>query len=158
MRETVLRRRIRIALLVVIAGLVVAGATAIPIVWELDLLGPLDESSWVGRVREALRETYAKYPFMAYGTDWLAFAHFVIAIAFLGPLRDPVRNAWVVDFGILACLLVIPAALIFGELRGIPFGWRLIDCSFGAGGLVLLLLARRWIRELARITPPSTPP
>jgi len=37
------------------------------------------------------------YPFIAYGTDWLAFAHFVIAIAFIGPWRDPVRNVWVVE-------------------------------------------------------------
>jgi hypothetical protein len=58
---------------------------------------------------------------LAYGTDWLAFAHLVIAIAFLGPLKDPVRNIWVVEFGMIACLLVIPLALICGPIRGIPF-------------------------------------
>ncbi|SCF41963.1 hypothetical protein [Micromonospora mirobrigensis] len=34
---------------------------------------------------------------MLYGTDWLAFAHLVLAVAFWGPLRDPVRNVWVVQ-------------------------------------------------------------
>jgi hypothetical protein len=29
------------------------------------------------------------YPFLAYGTDWLAFAHIVIAVFFIGPLVKP---------------------------------------------------------------------
>ena len=36
--------------------------------------------------------------------------------------------------GIAACLAVIPLALICGPIRGIPFYWRLIDCSFGVIG------------------------
>ena len=103
---------------------------------------------WIATVSAGLRETYAKYPFVAYGTDWLAFAHLVIAVAFVGPIRDPVRNVWVVTFGIIACLGVIPLALIAGSIREIPFYWRLIDCSFGVFGLVPLLLARRDIRTL----------
>ena len=35
----------------------------------------------VGKVRDALNDTYSRYPFIAYGTDWLAFGHFVIALA-----------------------------------------------------------------------------
>jgi hypothetical protein len=85
---------------------------------------------------------------MFYGTDWLAFAHIVIAIAFVGPLRDPVRNIWVVEFGLIACALVIPAALIFGPLRGIPFFWQLIDCSFGVGGFIPLWVTRQQIVRL----------
>lgn len=84
-----------------------------------------------------------------YGTDWLAFGHVVIALAFIGPLRDPWRNRWVAEWGILACVLVIPWALVFGPLRGIPFFWRLIDASFGFGGLALLLPAYRLIRKAA---------
>ena len=89
-----------------------------------------------------------QYPFLAYGTDWLAFAHLVIAAAFWGPIRDPVRNQWVVDFGILACLAVIPLALICGPIRGIPPGWRLVDCSFGVVGLIPLVIVRGMILRL----------
>ena len=53
-----------------------------------------------------------------YGTDWLAFGHFAIAIAFVG------------------------------ALRGIPVWWRLIDCSFGVFGLIPLWLCRRWAADL----------
>jgi hypothetical protein len=76
--------------------------------------------SWLRRVHEGLVPTNESYPFMAYGTDWLAFAHLVIAIAFVGPLIDPVRNKWVLQFGVIACAGVIPLALIAGPIRGIP--------------------------------------
>jgi hypothetical protein len=39
---------------------------------------------------------------------------------------------------------------VAGAVRGIPFYWRLIDCSFGVGGALLLLPCRVWIRELER--------
>jgi hypothetical protein len=90
------------------------------------------------------------YPFLAYGTDWLGFAHLAIAVAFWGPIKAPVRNVWVVEFGIIACLLVIPLALVCGPIRGIPFYWRLIDCSFGVFGLIPLVIARKMILEIAR--------
>jgi len=49
-----------------------------------------------------------------------------------------VRNKWVITFGLIACAGVIPLALIAGQVRGIPFAWRLIDCSFGVvGGIPL---------------------
>lgn len=151
-----LRRRIRLWLWLFIAGLVLSGVTAIPLAWELDRLAGLlghggsGLSDWVWRVRDGLHETYARCPFIAYGTDWLAFGHLMIAIAFVGPLRDPVRNRWVVTFGMIACVLVVPWALVFGPLRGIPFFWRLIDCSFGVFGIIPLWLCRRDIDELAR--------
>ena len=87
---------------------------------------------------------------MAYGTDWLAFAHLVIAVAFLGPLRDPVRNQWVLVFGVIACLGVLPLALIAGPIRGIPVYWRLIDCSFGLIGAIPLLICLRYVRQMER--------
>jgi hypothetical protein len=94
-----------------------------------------------------------------YGTDWLAFAHLVIAVAFWGPLRDPVRNVWVVHFGMIACVAVIPLALIAGPARGIPWWWLLVDMSFGVFGIVPLLFAERAIRRLARRpTQPSAEP
>ena len=87
----------------------------------------------------------------AYGDDWLAFAHLVIAVAFIGPLRDPVRNKWVIEFGMIACVLVFPLAFVAGAVRGIPIFWRLIDCSFGVVGLVPLSLCYRRIGILEEI-------
>ena len=106
--------------------------------------------TWLVQVRDALAQTQALNPILFYGTDWLAFGHFVIAIAFIGALRNPVRNRWLFDFGLIACLLVIPYALVFGGLRGIPFWWQLIDCSFGVFGLIPLWFCRKWANELAR--------
>jgi len=77
--------------------------TAIPLKWELDLLAKIsgaDTNStsligeWIIHVHTALNQTAAQFPFLYYGTDWLAFGHFVIAIAFVGALCDPVRNRW----------------------------------------------------------------
>ena len=96
----------------------------------------------------ALLLTDYRYPFMAYGYDWLAFAHIVIAVAFIGPLRDPVRNKWVVEFGMIACVMVVPLAFIAGAARGIPVYWRLIDCSFGIIGFVPLRICHAKISRL----------
>jgi len=154
-------RRVRIWLGVFVTGLVFSGLTAFPLAAELrwltallhqDRLEQAAQSTgllaWIERVNSALAATNAQYPFLAYGTDWLAFAHLVIAVAFIGPLIDPVRNRWVVTFGLIACAGVIPLALIAGEVRGIPFAWRLIDCSFGVVGSVLLLMCRRSIAAM----------
>lgn len=158
-----LRRRIRGLLLFFIIGLALSGATAIPLRWEVDVLArvfplPADGAAecvpglaaWIARAREGLHATYARYPFIAYGTDWLAFAHFLLAILFIGPLVDPVRNRWVLTFGMVACALLIPWALAFGAVRGIPLGWRLVDCLFAVFGVIPLWLARRWTVEWGR--------
>lgn len=91
---------------------------------------------------------YAAHPWIAYGTDWLAFAHLVLALFFIGPWRDPIRNVWVLHAGLMACLLVLPLALICGPLRGIPLYWRLLDCSFGVFGAVLLLYCLRLVKRM----------
>lgn len=155
-RRFLLTRRIHIVLWLFLVGLVCSGATAIPLETELRMLTfwVHDESGaahWLLNVRDALVETNSKYRFIAYGTDWLAFAHFVIAIAFIGPLRDPVKNVWVVEFGMIACVLVVPFALVMGGVRGIPFGWRVIDCSFGIFGIIPLWFCRRQIKYLAKL-------
>ena len=103
--------RVRAWLTVFVIGLVLSGITAFPLVTEVTLLhGAADSigfsNAWLDRVHEGIIETDARYPFLAYGTDWLAFAHLVIAVAFYGPYRDPVRNIWVVEFGMIACALV----------------------------------------------------
>jgi hypothetical protein len=64
-----------------------------------------------------------------------------------------VRNIWIVEWGMICCVLVIPLALICGPVRGIPFFWRLFDCAFGLFGIVPLWLVRREIQRLARIEP-----
>ncbi|GCD34410.1 hypothetical protein OEIGOIKO_02140 [Streptomyces chrestomyceticus JCM 4735] len=69
-------------------------------------------------------------------------------MAFYGPFRDPVRNIWVVDFGIIACAGIIPLALVCGPIRGIPFYWQLLDMSFGVFGVIPLLVVRRMIKCL----------
>jgi len=48
----------------------------------------------------------------------------------------------------IACAMVVPLALICGAIRGIPFDWRLIDCSFGVVGGIPLYLCNRWAREM----------
>jgi hypothetical protein len=154
-------RRIRFWLTIFIVGLVLSGVTAFPLKTELGWLNSWLHASWlrstaesmgllgwIERVTEGVDVTDARYPFLAYGTDWLAFAHLAIAVAFLGPYVDPVRNKWVITFGLIACAGVIPLALIAGHVRGIPPGWRLIDCSFGVIGCVPLLIIRRAIEEL----------
>jgi hypothetical protein len=155
-REQVLRRRIQWLTGLFMAGLLVSGATAIPLPAELNLLanffGPATATGWLGRVQEALTQTQAQHPLLFYGTDWLAFGHFVIALAFIGALREPVRNRWLFDFGLMACVLVVPYALIFGGWRGIPLWWRLIDGSFGVLGFVPLWWCRRWAMELEKIS------
>jgi hypothetical protein len=162
-----LLKRIRLLLLVFLVGVVVSGATAIPLETELKLLAQIVGDSadaphsgfagWVLKVRDALIDINARYPFLAYGTDWLAFAHFVIAIAFIGPWRDPVKNVWVVEFGMIACALVVPFALVMGSIREIPLGWRLIDCSFGIFGIIPLWFCRRLIQQLAAAKPTGSP-
>src|ERR1035437_3852689 len=163
-REQILRRRIKLLTWLFIAGLFISGATAIPLRLEVDrlisLLGFEEWGSqpsapllieWLFKVRDALNDTEAQHPFLFYGTDWLAFGHFVIAIVFIGALRDPIRNRWLFDFGLIACVLVIPYALVFGGLRGIPIWWRLIDCSFGVFGFIPLCFCRKWTSELEKL-------
>jgi hypothetical protein len=159
MTSASLLRSIRIWLAIVIAGLFLSGVTAFPLQHELDLLVRLSAhfhladhapalSVWLLRVDHALAETNARYPFIAYGTDWLAFAHLVIAAAFVGLWRDPVRNRWLIDWGLIACAGVILLALIAGPVRGIPFFWRCIDMSFGIFGCIPLLVLRRRVAQL----------
>jgi hypothetical protein len=135
-------------------ALAASGLTAIPLQWEVGLLIPVMAkaaqwginfpafSQWIVRINDALQNSYGQYPFLAYGTDWLAFGHVAIALAFIGPLRDPIKNIWVIEFGMIACTLIIPWALIFGMVRDIPFFWTLIDISFGVFGIIPLWLAR----------------
>src|SRR5215218_7183122 len=104
---------IRRLLILFIVALFISGLTAIPIDTQLSfLLDNLAKGttlySWIEKVLHAYREVNTAYPFLLYGYDWLAFAHFVLAILFIGPYTDPVKNIWVIQFGLIACFLVIP--------------------------------------------------
>lgn len=151
--EIQLRKRIRGWLILFIVSLVVSGLTAFPLEWELSLLSKSVTNEWINSVYDAVYDINNKYPFISYGTDWLAFAHLVIALAFIGPLIDPVRNIWVIQFGMMACLLVFPLALICGPIRHIPFYWQLVDCSFGLFGFIPLYFCYKNIRKLEYIKP-----
>lgn len=94
------------------------------------------------------KETSDKHPFLFYGFDWLAFAHLVIALLFIGPYRDPVRNKWVIQWGIIACLCIVPLAFIAGPIRGIPGFHILVDCAFGIIGIIPLMICLKMIRRL----------
>jgi hypothetical protein len=155
-------RRIKLWIAIFIFGLVVSGVTAFPLVHEMrwavhalhipviTVAGEPALHTWMRRVHDALEVSARDNPFLAYGTDWLAFAHIVIAIAFVGPLFDPVRNKWVIAWGMIACAGIIPLAMIAGAARGIPIYWRMIDCSFGIFGVVPLWIVWREICKLER--------
>lgn len=85
------------------------------------------------------------------GTIGWRFAHFVIAIAFIGPYKNPVKNIWVIEFGMIACVLILPYAFAFCALRGIPYWWTLIDCSFGVFGIIPLWICRQKILEMEKL-------
>ena len=134
-----------------IGALFVSGLTAIPVGPELSSLLQFFPSDsfmyyWLQKVLSAYRQVNEQYPFMLYGYDWLAFAHFVLAILFIGPYNDPVKNIWVIEFGLIACVLIFPLAFIAGYFRSIPIGWQLIDCSFGVFGLIPLWICYRKIK------------
>jgi len=73
--------QVRVVLLLFSAGLILSGATAIFPLEGLNLLYPVYGpgsflqdvwpalASWLNLVRQALSETYAIYPFLAYGFD-----------------------------------------------------------------------------------------
>ncbi len=155
--EKKLKDRIRYLIIAFIIGLVLSGLTAFPIETLLAIshenisLFPEFVRNWISTVYFAIKTTNINYPYLSYGTDWLAFAHLVIAVAFIGPLKDPVKNIWVIQFGMIACIMVFPLALIAGSVREIPFYWRLIDCSFGIIGLIPLYYCYKSILKLESI-------
>jgi hypothetical protein len=147
----------RIVLSGFMIGLILSGLTAFPLTFELNLLYgwllPHRESmpalfEWIAKVRSGLVETDAKYPFLAYGTDWLAFGHLMIAAAYIGPWRDPVRNRFILEWGMFCCVAVLPVAFICGPIRGIPIGWTWLDCAFGIVGFPPLFLCWKWSQQI----------
>lgn len=163
--EKSLLLRIRILVVFFVVALVVSGLTAFPLETEMKMaykiLGISEGSSpdsyeglklWIAKVGNALTNTNRDYPFLAYGYDWLAFAHLAIAVFFIGVYRKPVRNIWIIHSAMIACVGIIPLALICGTIRDIPFYWQLIDCSFGVFGIIPLYILHIYIKKLAKLS------
>ncbi len=152
--EKNLLRRTRIAVAIIIFGLFISGVTAFPLETELRWISdhdnwmPLPMQQWLQTIYTTLAYVNHRYPYLSYGTHWLAFAHLVLAVLFIGPYRNPVKNEWVIQFGIIASLSILPLAFIAGPIRHIPLFWQLIDCSFGVLCLIPLGVALRNIRKL----------
>lgn len=150
---------VKMLVLFFILSLILSGITAFPMECELRIavswLNLGHPHSWMGDWIEAVyhgvHETNVRFPFIAYGTDWLAFAHLILAVLFVGPLKEPVENIWVIEFGLIACVAVIPMALIAGAVRGIPLFWRTIDCLFGVVGGLILWRCHSDIKLLTRL-------
>lgn len=159
MQDMNLLLKYRILLTGFMTGIALSGLTAFPLTWELNLLvgwlEPHRETfpslfEWIARVRNGLVETDARFPFLAYGTDWLAFAHLMIAAAYVGPWRDPIRNRFILEWGMFCCLAIVPLAFICGPIRGIPWAWTIVDCAFGVVGIGPLYLCWKWSKQMEK--------
>lgn len=141
---------------IVAFGLFVAGVTVWPAVPELKMAvhlvwedaapsGTLHK--FVLRAIAGLEAAQRDYPFMLYAHDWLAFAHIVLAILFAGAIRDPIRNVWIVQCGLIMCALVPVLAAICIPLRGIPYIWFFFDFAFAPAAALPLWIALSDIKK-----------
>ncbi len=120
-------------------------------VLSLDQLPLLDEMyAFVVHTKAGVDLVAREYPQLFLGTDYLGFAHVLLGILFIGAVRDPVKNIWIIEFGLIACVLVIPAAFLFGYLRGAPLMHYLVDSSFGVVAIFFLIKAYQRVREVER--------
>lgn len=147
---------------IVAFGLFVSGVTVWPAIPELKfavtlLWGDSEPNAglhlFLTEVIQSLEYTSKTHPYLLYGYDWLAFAHICLAILFAGAIRDPVRNKWVVESGLIFCLLIPILAGIRIPLRGIPGYWFFFDAIFAPAAGIPLYLALREIRKLEKSQP-----
>jgi hypothetical protein len=135
-------------------SLAFSGITAFPVETELNLIIqyftflPSSILQFLTGILNQVHTTNQNFPQLFYGYDWLVFAHVMLSILFIGVYRNPVKNIWIIEFGMLACILVFPTAFICGHVRQIPFYWQLIDCSFGIIGIIPLLIVYQKIKQL----------
>jgi hypothetical protein len=153
--------RYRVSLVLFLIGLIFSGLSAFPLLTEIRILSRflgIDEPSrylaftglshWIAFVHFGLEETYERFPFFGYGTDWLAFGHLASAAFFIRPLRHPLDSDWVLKTGLWICGAVIPVAFIAGQVRGIPVYWSLLDSAFGVFGSLPLFYCLRISRKM----------
>ena len=153
--EKQLLKKIRYITVFFMIALALSGITAFPVYSELRFIiesGFFTNDSffgaWLRRVYEAVAVTQQKFPFLFYGYDWLAFAHLMIAAVFYGVYKNPVRNIFIINWGMFCCVAIIPLAFICGPIRGIPFTHIIIDCCFGIFGIIPLLVCKKWVLQL----------
>ncbi len=99
MHKPLLLTKIRLMIILFVVLLILSGATAFAnyteLKWMVSTQLFADDSligSWLTKVWLAIKDTNDNHQLLFYGYDWLAFAHIVIGLAFIGPYRDPVRN------------------------------------------------------------------
>jgi hypothetical protein len=147
-------KQIRILLIAFITLLVLSGVTAFPLRTEMEFLMahknsfPDSLSLWIETINNAVDQTP---DVVLYGTDWLAFAHIIIALFFIPVYLDPVKNKANLIVAMVACGAVFILALICGPIRGIPFFHQLIDCSFGFIGFFPLWFVYRKVEQLEQL-------
>jgi hypothetical protein len=143
--------KIKTALVIFIVFLVLSGVTAFPLRTEMNFLFqykpifPAFMSTWIEEIYLKILSTP---DLVLYGTDWLAFAHLVIALFFIPVYIDPVRYKANLIVAMVACAAIFPLAFICGPIRGIPFFHQLIDCSFGLIGFIPLFYVFKKINQL----------
>jgi hypothetical protein len=154
--KTAVTKSIRRWTVFFIVMLILSGITAFPVQTELHFLLRYESffpeflRRWLFRVNDAVDALAANEPYLLYGYDWLAFAHIVIALFFYGVWKNPVQNLWVVHTGMIACLGIIPLAFICGSIRGIPFFWTMVDCSFALFGFLPLYRIHSLVKKMVK--------
>lgn len=146
-------------LIIVSFGLFVSGVTVWPAVSELRIalgilesigLGGSDLHNFVEQIRNSLIAINQEHPQIMYGYDWLAFAHICLAILFFGAVKDPVRNRWIIECGLIMCALIPVLGAICIPYRQIPFYWFWVDFAFAPAAALPLIIALRDVRRLER--------
>lgn len=153
-------KRAKWMLWIVVAGLFMSGVTIWPAIFELETLigilwGDAEPTGALHRflvlVVDSLHATKADYHFLWYAGDWLAFAHIVLAILFAGAARDPVRNKWIVQCGLIMCALIPLLAGICIPIRGLPIFWFFVDSAFAPAAAIPLLIVLHDIRKVEQV-------
>ncbi len=141
---------------IVAFGLFVSGVTVWPAISELKIgmeilswlgFGGTDMHAFCARILHSLQTIERDHPHIMYGYDWLAFAHIMLAVLFAGAIRDPVRNLWIVQCGLIMCAAIPILAGICIPIREIPWFWFLIDFSFAPAAAIPLIVVLIDIRR-----------
>ena len=148
-------KSIRIHIIIFASLLIISGVTAFPLRDEIRFLYlntglfPDFTQTWISRVYTDLNSTPK---IMFYGTDWLAFAHIVIALFFVPVFLLPAQHIMNVQIAMVACILILPLAFVCGTVREIPFFHQLTDCMFGVLGFLYLAFIHKKIKQLKIIS------
>lgn len=144
-------KKIRTLLVVFMSLLILSGITAFPLRTEMEFLMahknmfPNTLAIWIETIYSAIKQTP---DVVLYGTDWLAFAHIIIALFFIPVYIDPIRYKANLIVAMVACGAVFILAFVCGPIRGIPFFHQLIDCAFGFIGFFPLWFVYKKVVQL----------